>query len=654
MFLVLSKLAIRNAKRSFKDYIIYLITITFTFAFIFAFNLVVTSKDVLNLSKIMNNFGLVMYVVNAFVLVAVCFLINYTTKFIFEKRSKEFGTYMLLGIKKKQISKMFILENVILGFLALIISIPGGYLFSIIMSFVIMNFFELPELVKISFNLKAVLLLILYFGIIYIIVLFLIRRRFKKMQIKNFIYLEKFNEKIKRNKKSRNIIFVISSILGVLALFIFDRQFSGVGHDPSFGMIILAICLITISIYGISITFSEFALNFVLKHQKLKYKSNNLFVVRNLFSKIKTMSFTIGTLSLLIMLALVALNISSIFKDMFNYQIEMHAPYDIALQIDENDVFKYVDFIKEKYTIEDTFMYHGYANDNKSILKYLIFDWIEKEGVISLSDYNKLLKMKGDKPINLKEDEYYLNLAKEVQYKLEGVDLSYITLSNGIKLKQKKMTSEGYSSSFGGGYFYTLVVPDSAIKDLLISETHLIVDTKEKTTEDFAKELLEFSASDFCKENEFGYKTCYSIGGITVRGEEEANNKGFMTITAFIAFYIAFIFIAIVGTILAIQALSDANKYKYRYQVLSKLGVSDDKIYKTIFKQLAIFYIFPVIYPLIVSICSIASMNKVFQILLPTSLTYLKYFILNLGLFLIPFIIYFMATYFGFKKNISE
>ena len=114
---MLSKLAFRNVKRSAKDYVIYLITVTLAFFFIFAFNLMGNSKEILNLCDVMNNFASVTYFVNAFIIVVVCFLINYTVKFMFSKRSKEFGTYMLLGIKKKKNFKdVYFLKILFLGF----------------------------------------------------------------------------------------------------------------------------------------------------------------------------------------------------------------------------------------------------------------------------------------------------------------------------------------------------------------------------------------------------------------------------------------------------------------------------------------------------------------------------------------------------------
>ena len=127
---MLSKLSVRNAKRSIKDYIVYLITLIFSFSFLFALGLISYSKEVIELSSIMSNFRYVMFAVNIVIVFIICFLINYTVRFMFTKRSKEFGTYMILGIKKRNISQVFIVENLLLGFMAFLISLPIGFLFS--------------------------------------------------------------------------------------------------------------------------------------------------------------------------------------------------------------------------------------------------------------------------------------------------------------------------------------------------------------------------------------------------------------------------------------------------------------------------------------------------------------------------------------------
>ena len=127
---MLGKLAVRNTKRSIKDYLIYLITITISFSLILAFNLIASSDKVVELSTGMGSFKTVLTFINAVIVFVVCFLINYTTRFMFEKRSKELGTYMLLGIKKKKVAHLLVTENILLGFLAFVLSIPLGFLFS--------------------------------------------------------------------------------------------------------------------------------------------------------------------------------------------------------------------------------------------------------------------------------------------------------------------------------------------------------------------------------------------------------------------------------------------------------------------------------------------------------------------------------------------
>lgn len=656
MLILLNKLALRNAQRSIKDYIIYLITVTISFSFLFAFNLISYSKEVLNLSSVMENFKYSMYFVNGIIVLVICFLINYTTKFIFKKRSKEFGTYLILGIKKKQITALFTKENIVLGSFAFFCSIPLGYLFSIILSYIMMNIFELPKLVPIDFSFSAIALSLCYFVLIYLIVLFLLRKRFKKMKIHDLIYFDRKNEKgIKWNSALSTIIFLISLALGIFALIHFNHQFIKVGVEPSIFQIFLCILAITISIYGITTTISGFLLNFVLKHKKLKYQKDNLFVVRVFASKIKTMSITLGTLTLLITLTLVALNISSLFQGMFEYQMLQNAPYDISINITkEEEVSQYLSKIKEHYKIKDQFTHHSYYDSKNNIREKLspdIYSWHKKDLVIKLSDYNKLMALKNEALLDLDSKEYFINCSKEMCNEIEASRVGQFQTKEGEFLNLKEITNKGYDHNITK-YAYFVVLPDQYVEDK-IADTFLTINTLEKTTEEFADELIQLNSTENCRLENNTY-ICYATSSIVVKGKEEATNKGFMTITSFICFYIACIFTAVVGTILSIQQLSDSCEYKYRYTVLKRLGWKDRDCYKSIRKQLNLFFCLPLIIPIIVSFSTLHSMNKIFQIALSTNNEYLNYFIINLLLFLSIYFLYFLATYFGYKKNIEE
>ena len=612
---MLGKLALRNTKRNLKDYLIYLITITISFSLILAFNLIVSSEEVVKLSSGMDSFKNVLTFVNIVIVFVVCFLINYTTRFMFEKRSKELGTYMLLGIKKKEIARLLVLENILLGFLAFVLSIPLGFLFSQFVSLVIVKMLGIPEVIFISLNLISIGLLAIYFLVIYVLVLLNLLRRIRNMTVHDFLYFDKQNEKkMFRNDKKRNVIFMVSAILGIFSLLLWNSRCSFENFSDESTMTYLMICVIMliISIYGISVTCADMLLSILLKSKKMKYQKDNLFVTRTFASKARTMSFTFGTLSMLILLSMLCLNFSSINKGVYKSSIEQIAPYDVHVFDPKqpfDDFNEYVAVIDEDYTINKTFEYNVYKDSNHQLQSlYGDEQFYKFDPVMKLSDYNTLLKLRGMDTIELKENEYFLLTDSQSFYIVEdNNDIKNLKISNR-DLHLKGIDTKSFWLSMTSRGRFIAVIPDEYVEGLEILEEHLIVDTKEETT----------------------------------------------AIMASICLYIAFILISAVGTILAIQSLSDSTKYKYRYQTLQRLGVNDKSLFKTIRKQLLILFGVPVVYSILASFCMLASLNNVYKVLLANEFIYLFYFIGGLAIFFFVYGIYWIATYIGFKRNINE
>lgn len=580
---MLSKLAFRNVKKSIKDYIIYLITITISFSLIFALNLVSSSEAVIELSKGLDRFAYLLYGINAIVILVISYLINYTTKFMFQKRSKEFGMYMLLGIKKKKITKMFLLENLLIGLIALLIAIPIGFLASQFVSMVIVSLLGLPQAIFIELNLTSIGLLVLYFVIIYILVLFRANRRMKKISIHELLYLEKQNEeKIMKKKNHRTIIFIISVILGVLGLYIWNSQFKleQMSNQTAPMYLGLSMLLIIISIYGIMISVADFILSVVLNNKKIKYSKDNLFVARCFSSKARTMGFTLGTLSMLITFTLFFLNVSSINKGLYDYQINVEAPYDISVANSKENLPKFLEVIDEDYTIENEYIYDIYVDKTASILSTEAgYDYTSEDNrydpVIKLSDYNELQELRNLDTITLNDDEYsIITDASGKAYINELDSTKEITMSNGVKLKQKEILTEGYWLGLANST-YTIIVPDDKINNLEIEDSHLVVNTKEDTSVEFETKIEEKMEDYISYINGKGKKVIEHYK-ISVRGALIEETNTMTTIICSICLYMAFIFIASVGTILAIQSLTDSTKYRYRYDVLNRLGVKKE------------------------------------------------------------------------------
>lgn len=656
---MLGKLAVKNVKRNAKDYFIYLITIIISFSLMFALNLISTSEVVIQLSKGLKYFQYIMYGINVIVLGVICFLINYTTRFIFEKRSKEFGMYALLGIKKGKINKLFLLESLLLGFAALLVSMPIGFAVSQFLSIFIVNILELPQAIFIGLNLKSFVLLFIYFALIYLLVLWRAGRRMKKSSINDLLTLEKQNEiKITKLKKHRSFMFLISLALGIFALVLWNMklQLEALQDPGIMNIIFICFVLLIISIYGVMISAGDFILSVVLKNKRIKYSKDNLFIARTFSAKAKTMGFVFGTLSMLITLAVLFLNISGLNKGAYDYEIELNSPYDVSVADKRENMDDYLKVVKEDYTVKDEFIYDIYEDTNAAYLKiFPVYDYKSDEKkydpVIRLSDYNKLLELRGKDKISLKKNEY--SIVAYVKYKNDEsfIKINKITLSNGIELERKELMTKVFFPRLSNTD-YTIIVPDEAVTGLETNESHLIVNTVEETNPALKEKIRIKLKNHLTYINDDAEETTYY--NVMVKGELIEEKNTMTMIISTICIYMAFIFIASVGTIIAIQSLSDSNKYKYRYKVLSNLGVRDESIFKTIRKQLLILFGIPIIYPIILNFCLITSINNVYKIILDSNTIYLSYFIGALAQFLIIYAVYFIATYFSFKRNIKE
>ena len=102
-------------KRQVKDYLVYVLTMTFVTALMFAFNSILFSRDVQELFEVAGLMAAMVGIATFFIVLIVAWLINYMIRFMLEKRSQEFGIYLLLGMKKKKIASLYMRENLLMG-----------------------------------------------------------------------------------------------------------------------------------------------------------------------------------------------------------------------------------------------------------------------------------------------------------------------------------------------------------------------------------------------------------------------------------------------------------------------------------------------------------------------------------------------------------
>lgn len=125
---MIGKLAFRNVRRSARDYLVYFLTMTFVTALMFAFNSLIFTKDIEEMFEVAGLMMALIGLATFFIVLIVAWLINYMVRFMLEKRSREFGIYLLIGMKKKEIARLYQRENMLLGTCAFLMGMVLGVL----------------------------------------------------------------------------------------------------------------------------------------------------------------------------------------------------------------------------------------------------------------------------------------------------------------------------------------------------------------------------------------------------------------------------------------------------------------------------------------------------------------------------------------------
>ena len=657
---MLTKLALRNIKRSINDYILYVITITLIISLMFAFNSMMFSDLILGMNVHMADYKTLLVLFSIIVLVVVAWLVNYMTKFMLERRSKEFGTYLILGMENKDVSKLFFYENIIFGVIALVLGcFIGSFVFQGLL-IIITAFFGEEYRLKAEFSIAAMLLTVFYYFIIQILVVFRNNKYLKKLKIHDLMKAEKVNEQVQVKHVTRNVIlFVLSIAAGVVAC--------------SKAPVIVVIICINFCIYGFYMGISGILALLISKTNRFKYKKMHVFVFRQLSSKINTMGFTMGTNAMLFTLALLSSNYA-IGLSSFKGEIEKYAPFDVCLtDLDENENFEEVrEMLKQDGWVKNDLVYSIYRGEEA------VFGEVLKENQVSggyfqydtymkVSDYNVLRSYLGLEEITLKEREYLLHCVGSVSkyYEAWRKETPIIEIQ-GQECECLGIYDEDFAQNGQNGAGYVVVVPDVVAEQMEVYYSQYVCDTLKETNDELYVQLTEYVSQDAeywttsaAREGELdhgmGLDSMYVIfDNIMVKngGLVSDIEAAIITVVSSI-FYVALVFICVALTILAVQQLSDSVKYKYRYRVLHNMGVSEKQRAKLIWKQLLIYFGCPILMPVIISMIISFKFN---DILLTGTQIYsgnYTFFGIALALFLLVYSIYFSVTYLCFKRNVE-
>lgn len=628
-----SKIALNNVKKSLKDYTIYFLTLTFAVCIFYSFNSIDSQSVMADMNKGQTEYVKIMEQMISIISIGVSVilggLIIYATNFLVNRRKKEFGIYMVLGMSKRKMSKILFFETLYIGVISLFTGLLLGMLFAQVLSIFTAKLFAV-QMAKYSFviSINAILKTILYFGIMYLLVMVFNVVIVSQYKLIDLLCASKKNEKIKITNPYLATFILSASVLTLGCAYYLVNK-SGLNfYDNKFKMsIVLGIVGTALFFYGIaSVIF------FILQKNKKIYLSGlNIFSIRQISSKFNTNFISMTIICLMLFVTIGTLSTGLSVKNSLENTLANQTPFDASMQVldkENNNVISPVDTLKQfNYDLENNSNYvilrqYEYNMSTKDLLnKYAITDdqkeilnlkRIEKLSVIKLSEYNDMRKLKGESNIDLKDDEILISSnyepLKEILNGFIKKENSIKIGDNEFKIKEKKIQTEAISTSPTSDIMFALIVPDYLANGLEKSEEFLNLNFSGSNKEQAKKELTTIF-DKFTFENSEYEKSNYIIYGLT-REMAYDKSRGLSAIILFIAVYMGIVFLLSSAAVLALQQLSQCNESMERYKALRKIGATKKMINKSIFKQVTIFFSLPLALSIVHSYVGINVVNN--------------------------------------------
>ena len=665
-----SKIAINNVKKSFKDYTIYFLTIAFAVCIFYSFNSIESQKALLDMNKNQAEYMTIITTLISLVSVFVSFilggLILYANNFLIKKRKKELGIYMTLGMSKRKISKILLSETLIVGVLSLIAGLLLGLVVSQGLSLFTAKLFDVGMTeFKFIISSSAILKTVLYFALIFGVLMIFNTRIIAKYKLIDMLTAARKSEDIKiKNPIISSIIFISGIIILGTAYYLVTKS----GLNPDKLGFKLSIVFGIIGTAGFFYGIAGFLLGVIQRSKNIYLKKLNIFVTRQISSKVNTNFVSMTVISLMLFITIVLLSTGLSFKSALEKGII--APFDASVKLftDEDskyksmeEVFKAINYdFKEEdptfitsYTIDgidpNTMLKDYSVGDFKKSLDDGKYRW-EHIDALKISDYNKIRSLYGEEPLSINDNEILVTSnfteAKDSVKNFIKNSPQVSIAGKEYKVANKEYLSEAIYNSEIADNVLTIIVPDD-FKDMTLNAAYMNMNYKNPN--DPAEEEDMNSLFDSFRR----YDEIYDLPMIrATKSQVYEASKGLTTMILYIGLYLGVVFLISSAAVLALQQLSEASDSSDRYKALKKIGATEKMINKTIFTQTVIYFVMPLTLAIVSSIVGINVVNKFIALygkpnIGPTAL-------LTLGILVIVYGGYFYVTYAGYKSIVKN
>lgn len=661
------KLIIKNVRKNIRDYLIYFLTLMISVSVFYAFNSIsdqpAFSEMGMTKTLLYDQLGILLSTLTVLIAVVLAFLIIYANQFLLKRRKKELGLYMVLGMKKGRISRIFAGETFCVGVIALVTGLCLGVALSQGISLVALKLFAI-ELSKFQlvFSMGAFQKTALCFAVIFLLVMTFNVWSVSSVQLIDLLTAGRKNETSQNRSRLLPVLLFFVSLACILSsgVMFYRNGILPSRENRSFQVAgILLVAGTFLFFYSLSTVFVQ-----ILRANSNVYlRGLNTFLVRQIGSKIRTNYFIMTIVCGLLTVTICAVSVGVSTALAMNELSGSATPYDLNvlsnvsmdgdssileyLASKDADLSGYAENMEQISIYEADFTY-GSLFEGQNVELWPIDEGISDSGVsvLAVSDFNRALAMQGKEPVALTENQYLLNCNYKgtFQYVEKALESHADLVLAGIPLQRASDTvlEETYfMTSVGNNDRGSLIVPDAVVHSLTKDVNVLLVQYRPDADSDAVlQKMIPIGLDDT-----HGYRYA----------EKNMMYDMFYGLNALISFlccYIGLIFLLICAALLALKQLTETTDNIYRYGLLQKLGAKKEQINRALLSQTAIFFAAPLA---VAGIFSAVLMGKAMEIVEEFMNIHIS---TNLGftvvLFLVVYGSYFLATYLSCKRMVVE
>lgn len=632
---MLFKVASKNVKKNYKSYLTYFASVTFSVMMVYLF-LAIFYNPVVNASFGSDKkFMLVFKIASVITVFFSAFFIWYSNSFFIKSRKKELATYMLLGMSKFDVFLLMLFENIIITIISFFFGIFIGVLFSKFFIMILIALMKVTINIEFRFEFKAFITSAEAF-----VVIFAVIAVHSAAIVYRYRLIDLFNAAKKREKAPK--VSALTAFLGSISIIAIGYgYYLALTKAKNTSNIMLYVEFMLLIVAGTFMLFYSSVIFFIhLKrgNKERYYKGTNLISTTQLLYRYRGNAGSLAIISILSAVALTAMCFCYSFYSNINQSTKENRPFSLQYN-SSNELNKKAENILKRHAEVSV-----KSKDNIKLLTGTI-NYSGQEFpcyMISETQYNKIAENEkyGEK-VNLKGDNEAFSIDIEyaqTQAKFLRNSVADIKLENYYqKLNVKGYTTKRFIAVETSAQ--TFVVKDAVFRqcEKNVSKDKVLNITGYELNNDMKAGKLAGELNKIIpKENQFS--AYYTLFEESFRGS---------AVMLFIGVFMGMLFLLATGSIIYFKQVVEASEDKYRYAILSKIGLDNKEIKQAVMKQLLLIFGLP----LIVSIAHSYAASQLFGQMFHADLN-IQYFVV-LAAYAVLYLVYYFITVRSYTRIVT-